>query len=66
MGLRLFADGKRAFTLHWCRLTPVCVASGVGGGRFAIVVLFTPRLSCCGVGRAGSVRMVCCASVDCR
>lgn len=64
MGRRLFADGERECALHRFLLTPVCVVSCAGGGRFAIVVLF-PLASRCGLGRPGK-RGVCCAIVDCR
>lgn len=61
MGLRLFAGDEsrvassigacwRLFVSPWCRWRAF----------FAIVVLFPPRLSCCGVGRAGSVRGLLC------
>lgn len=57
---------SESIALHLRLLTLVCVALVPVEGAFAIIVLFAPRLSCCGVGRAGSLRMVCCASVDCR
>ena len=60
MGLRLFADGEREHRPPPALVDACLCRPGAGEGAFAIIVLFAPRLSCCGVGRAGSVRGLLC------